>query len=134
MFLYITVVNSFLFYHKITNNKFFIYFPINEQIIYSSTFVLSAMLPRTCLRRFPGSQAEEFERLYLEIKLLGQRIYACSISQDNAKGTSLVVQWLRLHTPNAGSLCSIPGQRTRSHMLQLSVPVLQLKILAQPNN
>ena len=29
-------------------------------------------------------------------------------------GTSLVVQWLRLHTPNAGGLGSIPGQGTRS--------------------
>ena len=31
-------------------------------------------------------------------------------------GTSLVVQWLRLHTPNAGGPGSIPGQGTRSHM------------------
>ena len=34
--------------------------------------------------------------------------------------TYLVVQWLRLHTPNAGGLGSIPGQGTRSHMPQLS--------------
>ena len=34
-------------------------------------------------------------------------------------GTSLVVQWLRLHTPNAEGPGSIPGQGTRSHMLQL---------------
>ncbi|TEA28872.1 hypothetical protein DBR06_SOUSAS4010089, partial [Sousa chinensis] len=44
------------------------------------------------------------------------------------KGTSLVVQWLRLHTPNAGSPGSIPGQGTRSHMPQLRVRVPQLKI------
>ena len=31
-------------------------------------------------------------------------------------GTSLVVQRLRLHAPNAGGLGSIPGQGTRSHM------------------
>ena len=31
-------------------------------------------------------------------------------------GTSLVVQWIRLRTPNAGGLGSIPGQGTRSHM------------------
>ena len=30
--------------------------------------------------------------------------------------TSLVVQWLRLHTSNAGGRGSIPGQGTRSHM------------------
>ena len=34
-------------------------------------------------------------------------------------GISLVVQWLRLHTPNAGGLISIPGQGTSSHMPQL---------------
>ena len=32
--------------------------------------------------------------------------------------TSLVVQWLRLCAPNAGGPGSVPGQGTRSHMLQ----------------
>ena len=31
----------------------------------------------------------------------------------------LVIQWLRPHAPNAGSLNSILGQGTRSHILQL---------------
>ena len=31
-------------------------------------------------------------------------------------GTSLVVQWVRLHAPNAGGPCSIPSQGTRSRM------------------
>ena len=44
-------------------------------------------------------------------------------------GTSLVVQWLRPCIPNAGGLCLILGQGTRSHMLQLSVWTPQLKIL-----
>ena len=30
-----------------------------------------------------------------------------------------MVQWLRLRSPNAGGLGLIPGQGTRSHMLQL---------------
>ena len=34
-------------------------------------------------------------------------------------GTSLLVQWPRLHTPNARDLRSIPGWGTISHMLQL---------------
>ena len=34
-------------------------------------------------------------------------------------GNSLVVQWLRLCTPDSGGLGSIPGQGTRSHMPQL---------------
>ena len=36
--------------------------------------------------------------------------------------------WLRFHTPNAGGLGSICGQRTRSHVLQLRVHMLKLKI------
>ena len=35
--------------------------------------------------------------------------------------TSLVVQWLRLHSPNAGGPGSIPDQGTRSRMLQLKI-------------
>ena len=42
--------------------------------------------------------------------------------------TSLVVQWLRLHAPNAGDPGSIPDQGTSSHVLQLRVHTLQLKI------
>ena len=42
-------------------------------------------------------------------------------------GTSLVVQWLRLHAPNAGGLGSIPGQGTRSCMPQLRVHMPQLR-------
>ena len=41
------------------------------------------------------------------------------------QGTSLEVQWLRLHTSNAGGPGSIPGQGTRSHMPQLRVRMLQ---------
>ena len=33
-------------------------------------------------------------------------------------GTSPVVQWLSLHTSNAEGQGSVPGQGTRSHMLQ----------------
>ena len=40
------------------------------------------------------------------------------------RGTFLVVQWLRLHSPNAGALGSIPPQRTRSHMPQLRLKIL----------
>ena len=44
------------------------------------------------------------------------------------RGTSLVVQQLRLHAPNAGGLGSVPSQGTRSHMLQLRVHVPQLRV------
>ena len=39
---------------------------------------------------------------------------------------SLVVQWLRLQTPNAGGPGLIPGQGTRSHILQLKPNMAQL--------
>ena len=37
------------------------------------------------------------------------------------KGTSLVVQWLKLHDPNAGGPGMIPGQGTRYCMPQLKI-------------
>ena len=59
---------------------------------------------------------------------------------ENMFRTSLVVQWLRLHAPNAGGQGSIPNQRTRSHTLQLNTlhdstkdPTCQNQDLAQPN-
>ena len=39
----------------------------------------------------------------------------------NQAGTSLVVQCLRLCTPNAGAPGLIPGWATRSHILQLGL-------------
>ena len=44
-------------------------------------------------------------------------------------GTSLVVQWLSICTPNAEGPSLIPDQGTRSRMPQLRVRMLQLKIL-----
>ena len=46
-------------------------------------------------------------------------IYA---QNNRTSGTSLVVQWLRLHTLNAGDLDSKPGQGTGSHTPQLKIP------------
>ena len=42
-----------------------------------------------------------------------------NVFKERGRGTSLVVQWLRLHAPNAEDLSSSPGQGTRSHRLQL---------------
>ena len=41
------------------------------------------------------------------------------LDQGKHKGTSLMVQWPRLHAFSAGGLGSIPGQKTRSCMSQL---------------
>jgi len=37
------------------------------------------------------------------------------------EGTSLEIQWLKFHVPNARGLGSIPGQGTRSHVLLLKI-------------
>ena len=42
-------------------------------------------------------------------------------------GTSLVIQQRRPQAPNARGPGSIPGQRTRSHMLKLRVPTCHSK-------
>ena len=50
------------------------------------------------------------------------KAYKCNCEYKNqAIGTSLVVQWVRLCAPNEGGLGSIPGRGTRSHMPQLRV-------------
>ena len=48
--------------------------------------------------------------------------------ENNNGRTSLVVQWLRLCTPNTGGQSSIPGQGTRSHMRQLKISHAARKI------
>ena len=55
------------------------------------------------------------------------------IDCEGVKGTSLLVQWLRLHAPNVGDLRSIPGQENRSHMSQLKIPHAATKTPEQPN-
>ena len=50
----------------------------------------------------------------------GAQVHNCHVKNEGS--TSLVVRWLRLHAPSAGSLGSIPGQGIRSHMLQLKIP------------
>ena len=65
-------------------------------------------------------------------KVFKEREKVCADQEGNTQqtvikaswGTSLVVQWLKLCTPNAGAEGSITG----SHMPQLGVRTLQLKV------
>ena len=52
----------------------------------------------------------------------------CHLLRRTFFGTFLVIQWLRLHASNAGGPSSIPGWGTRSHILQLKLPILQLRV------
>ena len=49
-------------------------------------------------------------------------------------GTSLMVQWLRFHTPNTGGTRSIPSQGTRSHTMQLKILHAATKTLCSQIN
>ena len=67
-----------------------------------------------------GYKKYDTQRKKLDIK----KTY-CTISflkLQEIAGTSLVVQWLRLHDPKTGDSGSIPGQGTRSDMPQLKKP------------
>ena len=50
------------------------------------------------------------------------------IQQLGITETSLVVQWLRLHAPNAGGQGLILDQGTKSHILQLGSKAVKKKI------
>ena len=62
--------------------------------------------------RFPG-EGIGYPLQYSQASLVAQMV------KNPPAGTSLVVQWLRPCAPNAGGPGSIPGQGTRSHVLQL---------------
>ena len=78
---------------------------------------------------FPGEakvlRPLEWESLQSGLDELGQGQWGL---RRGHQGTSLVVQWLGHWVPNAGGLGSIPGQGTWSHMPQLRVCLMQLKI------
>ena len=54
-------------------------------------------------------------------------IHLCVLVKKYFRGTSLVVQWLRLHILGAVGPDVIPGQGTRSYMPQLRVHMGQLE-------
>ena len=51
----------------------------------------------------------------------GRLMYRYDSFQSAHLATFLVVQWLRVHAPNAEGPGVIAGQGTRSHMLQLKI-------------
>ena len=65
----------------------------------------------------------KFQGPVIPVQLSGAVVICNMLGQPKQRTnrTSLVVQWLRLCTLNAGGLGSIPGQGTRSHILQVSV-------------
>ena len=75
-----------------------------------------------CFSQGPSQRPGKMKNLVYWRSKSDQRTHECGVWQAIKTwgwGTSLVVQWLRLHPPDAGNLGSIPGQGTRSHMPQL---------------
>ena len=64
-------------------------------------------------------EPDPWPQLLLPSILVQATLLSCLCSYQSILGTSLVVQCLRFHTPNAGGWGLIPGQGIRSHMLQL---------------
>ena len=59
---------------------------------------------------------------------LASQLHSHTTLKARKFGTLLVVQWLRLHAPNAGDLGFIPSQGTTPDMLQLKIPHPIIKI------
>ena len=57
-----------------------------------------------------------------------QSDWVCTHRLRSNIGTSLLVQWLKLHAVNEGGPGSTPGQRTRSHLLQLKIRIPQWRL------
>ena len=75
-----------------------------------------------CFSQGPSQRPGKMKNLVHWRRKSDRRAHECGGWQaikTRGWGTSLVVQWLRLHPPDAEDLGSIPGQRTRSHMPQL---------------
>ena len=77
----------------------------------------------TLSQNYPGTKLSNSATLFhLIFKRIQWDRYCFSLSFTvetwRRLGISLVVQWLRLHTPKAGGPGSIPGQGTRSHVSQ----------------
>ena len=81
-----------------------------HNILQPRCYRLKEMLISNCLT--PISQLVYYMNRKKERILPGPWILNC-IKICVILRTSLVVQWLRLHAPNAGDLSSIPGQGTR---------------------
>ena len=62
-----------------------------------------------------ASRAKQTDHSF-KIQKLSTRRWEANVQSESKTGTSLVVQWLGLHAPDAGGPGSTPGWGTRSHM------------------
>ena len=89
------------------------------------TFILNKVQNKVQCILYCPSQSRQTTFQLLTCFIRPGAVVLDSTDEENktgVEGTSLVVQWLRLHDPNAGAPGSIPGQGPRSHMPQLKDP------------
>ena len=87
-------------------------FPGWSVCLFCLLYILAWVLEQSATRKMPTSPSRNKTK---------QKNHKNQALKKAHSGTSLVVQWLRLCTPNAGGPGSIPGQGTRSHMPQLKI-------------
>ena len=79
-------------------------------------------------REFPQGDLSFINNVLISKRMDSCISYKINFFKDINRGTSLVVQWLIFHAPNAsGGPALIPGQGTRSHMLQLRPDTVKKK-------
>ena len=69
-----------------------------------------------------GCRIKGIRKAYRLFFYMSKLIIKCNVRDFSTK-----VQYLRLRAPSAGGLGSIPGQGTRSHMLQPKIPSVTTK-------
>ena len=69
-----------------------------------------------------GCRIKGIRKAYRLFFYMSKLIIKCNVRDFSTK-----VQYLRLCAPSAGGLGSIPGQGTRSHMLQPKIPSVTTK-------
>ena len=95
---------------------------------------LQMAISRACVGGEKTSQQRELMCQKARQSLVGNCKHTSAVRVEHAQEgsrawTSLVVQWLRFHTPNAVVCALVSDQGTRSHVLQLRVCIPELKIL-----
>ena len=87
----------------------------------SPLFSSKAVMLFLLLCKYPRCSIQAFITLYFNFLFSHLSPPLNLKSLKDTGGTSSVAQWLTLRAPNAGGLGSIPGQGTRSYMLQLKI-------------
>ena len=83
--------------------------------------------PAAEVTRCKWKNREEIPLLFSSCLLIFFSCFSLIGPSEKWAGASLVVQWLRLDGANTGGPGSIPGQETRSPMLQQRAHILQLQ-------